>query len=158
MIIALTGCATRDEAAVETAAEDERVTGTPACFYRRQVSDFRALDRANLIVYAPTKSNAYHVRISPPTTSLKWADTIAFQSRSGRICGYAGERLLLDGAGAARGFSVAGVYRLDETTHDELLVQYGLGKGATGLEPAETAGAEIERDIESDESDNPGDE
>jgi len=143
------GCATKDGAEVAGEKAEEKVVGTAACFYQRTVSNFRALDRSTLIVYAPTRSNAYQVVISPPTTSLRSADAIAFKSRSNRICGYAGERILLDDAGMGREFAIVSVYRLDATTLDALLAQYGIGK--PDMEPETTEGAEIEREIETDE-------
>ncbi len=125
--------------------------GTSACFYRRQVSDFRALDRSNLIVYAPSKSNAYQVQISPPSTDLRFANAIAFSSRSSRICGYAGERIILGSGPSPREYSVIGVYRLDDVGLQRLLETYGIGQAAEPLEPEETEGAEIERDLDSAE-------
>lgn len=151
LLLAVTGCATRESADPAAEGADEKLAGAPACFYRRQVSDFRPLDRSNLVVYAPTRSNAYHVQISPPSTSLRWADAIAFKSRSSRICGYAGERVLLDGSATAREFSVVSVHRLDETAYDSLLARYGIGEAAVELEPAETTGAEIEREFDADD-------
>lgn len=122
--------------------------GTSACFYRRQVSDFRVLDRSNLIVYAPSKSNAYQVQISPSSTELKFADAIAFSSRRNRICGYAGDRLIIGSGPSPREYSVSGVYRLDEVGLQRLLELHGIGKPGEPLEPEETEGAEIERDID----------
>ena len=148
VMLMIGGCATQDGAEATADKADETILGTAACFYQRQVSDFRALDRSNLIVYAPTKSNAYQVIISPPSMSLRSADAIAFKSRSSRVCGYAGERVLLDGRGSGREFSIVSVYRLDEMAHDALLAQYGIGK--PDMEPEETTGAEIERDIQTD--------
>ena len=144
----LIGCATNIGADQSEDRADEEATGVAGCFYRRQVADFRPLARGNMIVYAPTKSHAFHVRISPPSTSLRWAESIAFRSRHSRICGYAGDRILIDNGGSAQYYSVVSVYRLDELAHESLLAQYGKGVPGAGLEPEETTGAEIERDIE----------
>lgn len=88
------------------------VTGTSACFYPRDVQDFRVLDRSNLVVYAPNESNAYHVRISPPSPDLRFADSLAFLPATGRICGYAGDRLVVGAPRSAESLSVIDVARL----------------------------------------------
>ncbi len=128
-------------------------TGTPACFYAGQVSDFSVLDRSNLIVYAPSRQTAYHVRISPPATSLRATDRLSFGPRDARICGYAGERLIVpDGRGGER-FSIIGVSRLTEAGLESLLVAAGRAAGAGAAEEAQpepAAGAEIHRELEPD--------
>lgn len=146
--MALAGCATEGARKEEQPQVAREPTGRQGCFYIRQVNDFRALDRSNLIVYAPTRSTAYHVRISPPSTELKFANALAFQSRSNRICGYAGDRIVFRGTGAGNQVSVTNVYRLDEVGLQRLLAAYGLAEGAEVLEPEEGEAAEIERDIE----------
>lgn len=142
------GCTTGGSREASQREASREPAGKSACFYRRQVSDFRVLDRTNLIVYAPSKSNAYQVRISPPSTELKFANAIAFSSRSNRICGYAGDRIILGSGSSPREYSVSGVYRLDEVGLQRLLEQHGIGKPGQPLEPEETEGAEIERDID----------
>ena len=75
-------------------------SGTGDCFYARQAQSFVALDRSNLIIYAPNEANAFHVLVSPPT-ALQSAETLKFLPADARICGYAGERLIV-GSGPAR--------------------------------------------------------
>ena len=147
-VILAGGCTAGGSAGDSQRAASREPAGTSACFYRRQVSDFRVLDRSTLIVYAPSKSHAYQVRISPPSTEIKFADAIAFSSRSNRICGYAGDRIIVGSGSSPREYSVSGVYRLDEVGLQRLLEQYGIGKPGDPLEPEETEGAEIERDID----------
>ncbi len=120
-IIALAGCllagcaATTDQAAsLKVPIPPPSTTGTSACFYADQAQSFRLLDARNLIVYAPDERRAYHVRISPasPSRDLRFADRVAFEPANGRICGYAGERLVIGrGTGADR-VSVVDVARL----------------------------------------------
>ena len=88
------------------------LTGTPACFYAWEVQDFQVLDQSNLIIKAPNDRHAYHVRISPPAPELRFAEGISFLPAQGRLCGYAGERLILGPPRAPRRFAIIGVSRL----------------------------------------------
>ena len=145
MCLALTGlvaCTAPESREEATAASGSR----PACFSARQVSDFRVLDRSSLIVYAPSRNNAYHVRISPPSIELRNANALGFSSRNSRICGYAGEALRLD-RNDRFSYSIVSVRRLDEVALQGLLDTSGEG---TVPAPEDAEGAEIERDIDDD--------
>ena len=127
--------------------ESALVDGAQACFYTRQASDFRALDRSNLIVYAPNRSWPYRVRISPPSNDLRSAETLAFSGRSNRICGHAGESVLIGRSGTGRQHSIIDVSRLDEDELQALLEQYDRGNGAKIVEPEIPDGSEFEREL-----------
>ena len=125
--------------------------GTPDCFLRRTLQDFEVLDDRNLIVFAPGKSEAYHVQISPPATELRFATLLAFESRSSRVCGYAGDGLMLGDSGpGVRRFSITGVYRLDAMALEGLTARFGKGTKAMLATPIPGAGAAIERDLEAE--------
>jgi len=134
-----------DTAADENTAMAE--SGERACFSTGQVTGFRTLDRTNLIVYAPTKSSAYHVRISPPARELRYANTIAFDSRGARICGHAGEGVVFESGGMARKYFVTDVYQLDTGAVQNLISAFS---GEVNIEPQNALEVEIERDIEQD--------
>lgn len=127
--------------------DNELEPGKPrhGCFYSREASNFDALDNRNLIVYAPTKSRAYHVQIAPPSNELRFVEGIAFDGRDGRVCGYAGETVSFGGRGAGRRYSITNVWRLDEAQLAQLKDQYRSPDGDQQIEPKETEGAEIER-------------
>ena len=136
--------------AEDTGEAEDQVLGGQArqgCFYTREASNFDVLDKSNLIVYAPTKSRAYHVRIAPPSHELRHANRIAFEGRSGRICGYAGESVSFGGGIGARRYSVANVWRLNEAALEQLKDAYQAGDGEMTPEPRPTEGAEVERDL-----------
>jgi hypothetical protein len=122
-------------------APDDEMAGTPGCFNIRDVQNFRVIDRSRLIVFAPNDSRAFQVRISPPSSELRGAPGIAFESRSGRICGRAGESIYFDGPGGTR-YSVTDVRRLDQAPPK--LPSGGDGPEAAGLEPEPESAAEIE--------------
>jgi hypothetical protein len=140
------GCASRQP---ENDTEEVTVaSGQAACFQTRQVTGFRALDRSNLIVYAPTRSTAYHVRIQPSARELSFTNRIAFDSRSNRICGHAGESVIFDSDAMARKYFVTDVYRLDAEGAQNLIDQF---TAEVAVEAENSAGAEIDRDIQDDE-------
>lgn len=119
--------------------------GEPGCFHARQVTGFKPLDRSNLIVYAPTRSSAYHVRIRPPARELSFANRIAFDSSGTRICGYAGEGVVFDLDSMARKYFVTDVYKLDAEGARSLIDEFN---AEINIDPQSTSGAEIEREIE----------
>jgi hypothetical protein len=107
------------------------VTGASGCFFARQAQGFRVLDRSNLIVFAPNESHAYHVRISPPSTDLRFAESLAFLPADAWICGHAGERLVIGGARRELPLAVLDVSRLSAAS----LAALG-GDGASRTVPA----------------------
>ncbi len=100
------------------------------------------LDRSNLIVYAPGDAHAYHVRVSPPSTELRFAESLAFQPAAGRICGYAGERLIVGPTRSAERLAIIDVARLGPESLQTLR-----GDGGASLpapRPLPGPGADIE--------------
>jgi len=118
------------------------MVGAPGCFNIRDVQNFRAIDRSRLIVFAPNDARAFQVRITPPSTSLRNSTRIAFDSRSGRICGRAGESIYFDAPGSMR-YAVTDVRRLGRDSA-ALLGSGGDGPKAEDLEPETETAAEIE--------------
>lgn len=140
------GCASRQSE--NDAQEATFASGQAACFQAGQVTGFRALDRSNLIVYAPTRSSAYHVRIQPPARELNFTSRIAFDTRSRRICGHAGESVIFDSGAMARTYFVTDVYRLDAEGAQSLIDEFA---AEVTVDADNTSGAEIDRDIQDDE-------
>jgi hypothetical protein len=92
--------------------------GSAACFFARDVQDFRELGRDSLLVYAPDRARAYRVQVAPPSFNLRNAWEITFTGGGGRICGNAGERLVLRSGGSAEELAVIDVRRLDAAAVD----------------------------------------
>lgn len=134
---ALGACAGATDSSTDRGADE--ALGQPGCFYGRQVQDFRVLDRSSLLVFAPTRRHAYRLEISPPSSELRFADVIAFESPSGQICGRAGERLLL-GTRDVRRFVVMDVQQLTAAQVDLLLA----ADDGAAIEPQPGGAAEIE--------------
>lgn len=97
-------------------------TGSPACFVRRLVASFTVLDETNLVVYAPSRDDAYHVRISPPAPEMASAGALAFTSRGHQVCGAAEDAVFFQPDPAAPRHAIIGVSRLSEGALEQLLV------------------------------------
>ena len=115
-----------------------------------QVRDFRVLDASNLVLYAPTRRQAFHVELMPPCQGLRFADTIAIRGRGGRLAGFAGDAIVVPRAGLSDRCPVSSVRRLSEAELTELILQFeGEPDGAPAAEDTEI---EIpRRDPENDE-------
>jgi hypothetical protein len=112
----LAGCATTPGAS-QAPGNAPSLAGRADCFYAGDVQDFRVLGANSLLVYAPG-GRAYQVGISPPAYDLRFAQGIAFGGTSGRICGTAGDTLLVGGTGSRQRFSVVSVNALDQAAVD----------------------------------------
>ena len=64
------------------------------------VSDFRVLDDRNLVLYAPTRRHPWHLELAQRCLGLRFADTIRLTGRTGRLAGYAGDAIVIDGPGS----------------------------------------------------------
>src|SRR5262245_53079553 len=66
------------------------------CVFARTIHDFKVLDRDKMIIWAPTRNQAYLVELSMPMPELKFANTIAVVDRNhdGMLCGYGMDRIV----------------------------------------------------------------
>ncbi len=119
----LSGCAAAGTQA-NTDEESESAPITTDSVRIDQVRDFRVLDDSNLILYAPTRRQAYHVELMPACQGLRFADTIALRGRTGRLAGFAGDRVIIDRPGIPDRCPVSSVRRLDEASLTELIVRF----------------------------------
>ena len=135
--VLLSGCAaTGTQADSDEASESRPITTDWVRI--DQVRDFRVLDDSNLILYAPTRRQAYHVELMPACHGLRFADTIALRGRTGRLAGFAGDRVIIDRPGMPERCSVTSVRRLDEASLTELIVSFeGEPDGEAAADEAE---------------------
>jgi hypothetical protein len=141
----LCACASQQPPTDSDSDEAVEAIDQRACFQASQVTGFKTLDQSNLIVYAPSRTSAYHVRIRPPARELKFANVIAFDTGGTRICGRVGEGVLFESGGMGRKYFVTDVYRLDEEARQNLISSFS---EVINVEPQEERELEIERDIE----------
>lgn len=92
LALALAGCA-------GTGTSEESSTVGASGPRIGDVSDFRVLDDRNLVLYAPTRRQPWHLELAQRCLGLRFADTIRLTGRTGRLGGYAGDAILIDGPG-----------------------------------------------------------
>jgi hypothetical protein len=112
---------------------------TGECIFFRTLYDWKPLNRYNLIVWAPSRKHPYHLQLDRPCTNLRFAHTIGFTSNDGRLCGYAGDSVLVtSGGGLPERCPIGSITRLDEAGLERLLAQ---GRGRTLREKREAEAA-----------------
>ena len=117
-ILALSACASTGSSTGPAFASDND------CFFAAAVSNWRALDDRNLIVWAGRR-NPHHVQLSMRSTNLRSQETIAFADRDGRICAYGGDAIIINGMMPDQ-ISIASVRRLSEGELEEVYIQFGI--------------------------------
>jgi hypothetical protein len=127
--VALGGCA---GVADERGTEHSAAVGTD-CFTVSLARDYRYLDDANLIVFAPARQ-PYHLELSQTCFNLRGEISIGLRSRTGRMCGFAGDAVLVGGAFPER-CSVLSVRRLDDDQLRALVARFeGPDEDERGME------------------------
>jgi len=155
--IGLAACASPGEP-VDGVAERTTSVSTD-CFTVSLARDFRALDDRNLIVYAVGRQ-PYHIELGQACFGLGGDPVIALRSRTDRMCGFAGDSVIVD-SGFPERCSVLSVRRLDEDQFQILVDQFdqdAAGGSAVEVEVAELPEDDIESaDGESDGADSQSD-
>jgi len=125
----------------------------PSCFNTSSINDYEVLDRGNLIVYGRPRKRAYHLQISPANLDLGGSDMISFRSWTGRICGYAGDELIIPNDIFQPRYSITNVTELDETGLYNLMVKFGKAEPLEEVEPEVTGEPEISRELDNEVED-----
>ena len=149
-VILITSCGQETELSNKSTPRYTMMEGS-SCFNSRDIEDYMVLDRSNLIVYGRPSSRAYHIEISPPATSIRGSDMISFVSWSGRICGFAGDDLLIPNSIYNERHSIISVKRLDETAQYNLLIRFGKAEPVIEVQPEDDSSPEIKRELGEDE-------
>ena len=149
-VVLITSCGQEAELSNKSTPRYTMMEGS-SCFNSRDIEDYMVLDRSNLIVYGRPSSRAYHIEISPPATSIRGSDMISFASWSGRICGFAGDDLLIPNSIYNERHSIISVKRLDETAQYNLLVRFGKAEPVIEVQPEDDSSPEIKRELGEDE-------
>ena len=142
------GCASDGE---QSSGNSINVNKRPSCFNASSINDYEVLDRGNLIVYGRPRKRAYHLQISPRSLDLGGSDMISFRSWTGRVCGYAGDELIIPNDVFQPRYSIVSVEELDETGLYNLMVQFGKAEPLEEIEPEVTGEPEISRELDSED-------
>jgi len=71
---------------------------------------------------------------------------------SGRICGFAGDELIIPNSMFQESYSIITVKQLNETAHYNLLVRFGKAEPIEQVEPENEASPEIQRELSEGEN------
>ena len=142
------GCASDGE---QSSGNSANANKRPSCFNTSSINDYEVLDRGNLIVYGRPRKRAYHLQISPRSLDLGGSDMISFRSWTGRVCGYAGDELIIPNDAFQPRYSIVSVEELDETGLYNLMVQFGKAEPLEEIEPEVTGEPEISRELDSED-------
>lgn len=131
--LAVATLATAACSSVSLAARKPRPTvqpgefGAPACFDSGLVREYRVLDSKNLVVFAPSWG-AYHLHLIGSLEDLTSLNPIAFAAHGTRVCGHAGDQLLVGEDSHTGRYFISDVYVLDQPSLDALYRRFGIGK------------------------------
>jgi hypothetical protein len=97
-----------------------------ACVVTRTIHDFKALDRNKLVIWAPSRRNAYLIELSMPLPELKFAHRLAIVDRNhdGRLCGFGMDRIIVADSSLRTPSTILGMTRLDDESLAQLEAQY----------------------------------
>ena len=114
--------------------------GTNECVFTRSIYDFKALDRNNLVIWAPSRSKAYLVELSMPLPELKFASRLALVDRNhdGMLCGYGMDRIVVADSSFAQPSTIMGMSRLDAAGLAQLEEKYDVRLTRKKADKAET--------------------
>ncbi len=152
LLLFINGCASQSD--TNNLEDDIKLSNRSSCFNTMDIRDYRVLDRSNLIVYGRPKSRSYHLKISPPNLDESGLDMISFKSWSGRVCGFAGDELIIPDNIFEQRYSIISVTQLDEAAHYNLMVQYGKAEPLQEIEPVDSSSPEITRELDKENKEN----
>jgi hypothetical protein len=119
-VVGVAGCATSEPQSGNTTSTQTYND----CIFGRMLTDWRPLDRQNLILFAGGHQ-AYHVVLFAPAPELDYSVMIGVYDRDGRICPYGGDAIIVDGPIPNR-IPIRSIRRLTDAELDELYVQFGI--------------------------------
>jgi hypothetical protein len=120
--LGLVGCATSGSGSSSGAATGGQVYND--CFFARSMTDWRALDNRNLLIYAQGR-RPYLVRLATPSMNLRFVENIGLVDRNGRICPYGGDAVLIRG-GMPERIPIMSIRRLTDEQLLEVFVEFGI--------------------------------
>lgn len=125
-LVVSAGCASA-EPREKSAAPAKTPTKTyNDCIFGRMLTDWRPLDKENLILFAGGHQ-AYHVVLAIPAMQLDFSVMIGVYDRDGRICPYGGDSIIVDGLMPER-ILIRSIQRLTDEQLDALYAQYGISQ------------------------------
>lgn len=118
------------------------------CFFAGSLTDWRALDDENLILFAGRRRPYHAVLVRPAFGGLDRDFRIGLYDRDGRICPYGGDAIVLDGFNP-ESIRIQSMQQLTLDELDQLYVSFGI------MDPANVEVSAIEVVDETTDADEP---
>lgn len=115
-LLLMFGQASMAQDSASSSASSEAKPGND-CVFSRTPSDWRVLDDRHLILWAPSRKDAYLVELFSPLPGLPFAETVGFvdDDNNGMICGYGGDKVTTpDSSASTWPSTIQSMRRVDE--------------------------------------------
>jgi len=121
-LMSLVGCASANEASGDSADKP----GSDECIFFSTLYDWRVLDDASMVLWAPGKRDAYLVELSLPLMGLRFADTLAFidGNEDHRLCSFGRDAVGTNEGGLPGKSSIRSITRLNASSLAKLSEKY----------------------------------
>lgn len=129
---ALAACATPPNSSPSSSSDQQANAkakrGMDTCVFNSALDDWQALDDNTLVVWAPSKRDAYKVSLSMPLMGLKFAHQLGFAdgTRDGRLCSYGRDSITLGNDSMAQRSSISYIEKLNAETMAQLETKYSV--------------------------------
>lgn len=96
------------------------------CLFSTTVRDWRPLDREHLVIWGPSRKDAYLVTLMGGLTDLQFSENVAFidGDHDGMICGRGGDQVSVPGSVVGMPTFIKSMKRLDEAGLEAVGQQY----------------------------------
>lgn len=113
--------ASAQDAGSAAEAAQESAPNTNQCIFFRSLYDWKPLSNTSLILWG-TRTQPYHLTLTPPCNGLRFANVIGFSSRTSRVCVM--DAVLVDnGPGFPERCLIQAVVKLDDESLQTLMAQ-----------------------------------
>jgi hypothetical protein len=96
------------------------------CVFFSSVYDWQALDDTNMVIWAPSRTTAYHLELSMPLPGLKFAHTVGFidGTRDGQLCSFGFDAVTMGEDSIPQKSTIRSLTRLDAAGITQLEEKY----------------------------------
>ena len=96
------------------------------CIFFHTLYDWQSLDDHNMVIWAPSKRDAYHVYFMAPLIGLNFSLKLAFvdKDHDGRLCGFSNDEIVVNDTGYPQRVTITAMKHLDAEGIAKLEEQY----------------------------------
>jgi hypothetical protein len=96
------------------------------CVFFRSLYDWQVLDDHNMVIWAPSRKDAYHVYFMTPLVGLNFSIKLAFvdKDHDGRLCGFSRDEIVVPDRAFPQRTTITAMKHLDADGIAKLEEQY----------------------------------